>query len=148
MVFNRLLYFAKCSRLNKYYGAKIPYKSLFCNHVKDMAITFSFDVFLWVKIHSFMPKQKFTSSCHKLRDISQEYLACEIFRKIQYAINLCSCLWEAAIQESFQNKVVIRTSHQDAFFNIAVGAIIMKFLEKLLWWSAIFNKLACNTLQL
>ena len=136
MVFNRLLYFAKCSRLNKYYGAKIPYKSLFCNHVKDMAITFFFDVFLWVKIHSFMPKQQFV-----------RYFA-RIFRKIQYAINLCSCLWEAAIQESFQNKVVIRTSHQDAFFNIAVGAIIAKFLEKLLWWSAIFNKLACNTLQL
>ena len=31
-----------------------------------------------------------------------------------------NCLWEAAIQENLRNTVAIRSSHQDAFFNIAV----------------------------
>ena len=33
---------------------------------------------------------------------------------------LCICPWEAAMQECFQNKFVFGSSHQDAFFNIAV----------------------------
>ena len=52
---------------------------------------------------------------------------CKICATIR--IYLCSCLWEAAIQEYFQSKVVLRSSHQDAFFNIAVLQLWCNFLE-------------------
>ena len=35
-------------------------------------------------------------------------------------IYLCSYPWEAAIRGYFQNKVVLRSTHEDAFFSIAV----------------------------
>ena len=42
---------------------------------------------------------------------------------------LCSCLWEAAIQANFQNKVAIRNSYQDAFFNTAVWQLCWNSLK-------------------
>ena len=40
-----------------------------------------------------------------------------------------SCLWEAAIQENVRNKVVIRSSHQNAFCNIAVRRLYRNSLK-------------------
>ena len=42
---------------------------------------------------------------------------------------LCSCLCEAAIQENFRNKVDIRSSYQDAFFNIALRQLCWNSLK-------------------
>ena len=55
---------------------------------------------------------------------------CKICVKISQWIYVCSCLWEAAMQECFQNKFVLRSSLQDAFFNIAVLH---------LWWNSLKN---------
>ena len=49
---------------------------------------------------------------------------------------ICSCFWEGAMQECFQNKFVLRSSHQDLFFNIAV-------LQ--LWWNSLKN--TCDVVQ-
>ena len=49
---------------------------------------------------------------------------------------ICSCFWEGAMQECFQNKFVLRSSHQDTFFNIAV-------LQ--LWWNSLKN--TCDVVQ-
>ena len=38
---------------------------------------------------------------------------------LQLSLHLCSYLWEAAIQENFQNEAAPRSSYQDAFFNMA-----------------------------
>ena len=55
---------------------------------------------------------------------------CKICVRISKTNIVCSCFWEAAMQECFQNKIVLRSSHQDAFFNIAV-------LQ--LWWNSLKN---------
>ena len=46
--------------LHEHYQAKIQFKSLFCNYIKELTIILFFDAFLWEKYHSFMPKQQFT----------------------------------------------------------------------------------------
>ena len=61
---------------------------------------------------------------------------CKICVRISKTNIVCSCFWEAAMQEYFQNKIVLRSSHQDTFFNIAV-------LQ--LWWNSLKN--TCDWVQ-
>ena len=53
-----------------------------------------------------------------------------VMRFTQTHIYLSSCLWEAVVQEYFQKKFVLRSSHQDVFFNIVVLH---------LWWNSLKN---------
>ena len=46
-----------------------------------------------------------------------------------YIYNLCSCIWEVAIQENIRNKVAIRSSYQDAFSTIAVWQLCWNSLK-------------------
>ena len=39
---------------------KYHINNFFCNHIKDMTISFFFGVFLRAKDHNFMPRQQFT----------------------------------------------------------------------------------------
>ena len=45
---------------------------------------------------------------------------CKICVRISKKNIRLQLLWEAAMQECFQNKFVFRSSHEDTFFNIAV----------------------------
>ena len=61
---------------------------------------------------------------------------CKICVKIPNTNIRLQLLWEAAMQECFQDKFVLRSSHQDTFFNIAV-------LQ--LWWNSLKN--TCDGVQ-
>ena len=61
---------------------------------------------------------------------------CKICIRISKTNIRLQLLWEAAMQECFQNKFVLKSSHQDIFFNIAV-------LQ--LWWNSLKN--SCDGMQ-
>ena len=61
---------------------------------------------------------------------------CKICVRISKSNIRLQLLWEATMQECFQNKFVLRSSHQDTFFNIAL-------LQ--LWWNSLKN--TCDGVQ-
>ena len=61
---------------------------------------------------------------------------CKICVRISKTIIRLLLFWEATMQECFQNKFAVRSSHQDTFFNIAV-------LQ--LWWNSLKN--SCDGMQ-
>ena len=105
---------------------------------------FSLKFCFWTKFKAnsvclhFSPKPLLQKKIIKIRSSLtwRQSKKCKICVRISKTNLVCSCFWEAAMQEYFQNKIVLKSSHQDTFFNIAVPQ---------LWWNSLKN--SCDGMQ-